>query len=148
MDVLREYGVHGITTEDPGVWIESREKRQSTCNSDSNNSRVADGEATSPLKKIAAVGVHLRRFVSSYGVGLNVSEEPIWFLRQIVACGLEGKDATSLEGQGTSALGMQDVADKFVRAFVKRVNDGVCGKENDGDVIEGSYKISERDVLG
>jgi len=62
------------TTENPGVWI-----------------------GTQPDdRKIASVGVHLRRNVASHGIGLNVSVELSWFDR-IVACGLVGKQATSIE---------------------------------------------------
>lgn len=46
-------------------------------------------------RKIAALGVHLRRNVTSYGVGLNVQTDLRWFDR-IVACGLVGKGVTSM----------------------------------------------------
>lgn len=68
------YGVEAFTTENTGVW-------------------------TSEEDKLAAVGVHMRRNVTSHGVGLNVSTDLGWFGR-IVACGLEGKRATSLEKEG------------------------------------------------
>ena len=61
----------GVRTENPGVWQE-------------------DGE-----KKITALGVHLRRSISSYGVGLNIQTDLRWFER-IVACGLVGKGVTSM----------------------------------------------------
>jgi len=63
--------VVGIRTENPGVWDESGER------------------------KIAALGVHLRRNVSSYGVGLNINTDLRWFER-IVACGLAGKGVTNV----------------------------------------------------
>ncbi len=46
-------------------------------------------------RKIAALGVHLRRSISSYGVGLNIQTDLRWFER-IVACGLVGKGVTSM----------------------------------------------------
>lgn len=46
--------------------------------------------------KIAALGVHLRRNVTSHGVGLNMTTDLRWYER-IVACGLEGKGVTSVE---------------------------------------------------
>jgi type IV secretory pathway VirB10-like protein len=52
-----------------------------------------------PARKIASVGVHLRRHVASHGVALNVTAAPLpWFAR-IVACGLEGVAATSIESE-------------------------------------------------
>ncbi|KUJ13932.1 lipoyltransferase [Mollisia scopiformis] len=73
INTLSAWGLRGVRTENPGVWEKEGER------------------------KIAALGVHLRRSVSSYGVGLNVNTDLRWFER-IVACGLVGKGVTrSLE---------------------------------------------------
>lgn len=71
IDTLALYGIKGIRTENPGVWDESGER------------------------KIAALGVHLRRNVTSYGIGLNVDTDLRWF-DGIVGCGLQGKGTTSM----------------------------------------------------
>ncbi|KAE9372487.1 lipoyltransferase [Stipitochalara longipes BDJ] len=68
---LERWSMKGVRTENPGVWEEGGEK------------------------KIAALGVHLRRSISSYGVGLNIQTDLRWFER-IVACGLVGKGVTSM----------------------------------------------------
>jgi lipoyl(octanoyl) transferase 2 len=68
---LGRWGLKGVRTENPGVWEEGGER------------------------KIAALGVHLRRSISSYGVGLNIQTDMRWFER-IVACGLVGKGVTSM----------------------------------------------------
>ncbi|OAX78041.1 hypothetical protein ACJ72_07655 [Emergomyces africanus] len=110
-------------------------------------------------RKVAAVGVHLRRNVSSYGIGLNVTEEPMWFFRQIAACGLEGRGTTSLVGCGVNFDNdgdvMKQVAERFIGAFVKRVNEvgtakavDCCCETGGGVGIEEVYSIEERDVLG
>ncbi|KAI9370730.1 putative pyridoxamine phosphate oxidase [Aspergillus egyptiacus] len=130
LDVLRGYGVQGIVTEDPGVWVPSSTR---------------DGGAP---RKITAVGVHLRRHISSFGIGFNVTEEPMWYFRQIVACGLEGREATSLEGQGVKGVSVEEVADRFVEAFVRRVNsDFACAGSAKGEGVEEVYKIEERDLV-
>ena len=69
-----ECGLSAHVTENPGVWIGPR----------------------SDDRKIASIGVHLRRHIASHGIGLNVSVDLAWFDR-IVACGLVGKQATSIE---------------------------------------------------
>ncbi|KAI4282511.1 MAG: hypothetical protein L6R38_002855, partial [Xanthoria sp. 2 TBL-2021] len=80
--VLAHYGIVGMRTENPGVWTVRDEGR-----------------------KIASVGVHLRRYVTGFGVGLNVGTELGWFER-IVMCGLPGKRATSFEeGYGRGGFG-------------------------------------------
>lgn len=45
------------------------------------------GVWTTPTDKVCAVGVHVRRGITSFGVGLNVHTDLAWF-RRIVACGL------------------------------------------------------------
>lgn len=89
------WGIVGRRTENPGVWVDAR-------------------------RKIAAVGVHLRRGVASHGVGLNVSTELAWFER-IVACGLEGKSATNFEEMGVKDRTVAEVAEMFVRVWKELV---------------------------
>jgi lipoyl(octanoyl) transferase len=144
IDVLAAYGIRGTVENDPGVWIPAR------CGSHTSDlgggERCDDIQGTRLPKKIAAVGVHLRRYVSSYGVGLNVTDEPIWFFRQIVACGLEGRETTSLAEQGVRGVGIDQVADRFVRSFVERLNKANLGS-GIGTRIEDVYTVEEGDVL-
>jgi lipoyl(octanoyl) transferase len=129
LDVLAGYGVNGTVTEDPGVWVPEKS---------------TDGSLP---RKITAVGVHLRRNISSYGIGFNVTKEPMWYFQQIVACGLEGREATSLEGQGAKGVSIEEVAGRFVDAFVRRVNaDFTCGGSATGEKIEDVYKVEEKDL--
>ncbi|KAJ5111136.1 Octanoyltransferase [Penicillium argentinense] len=129
IDLLSQYGVNGFVTEDPGVWV--------------------DGPwGGSAARKITAVGVHLRRNISSFGIGLNVTQDPMWFFKQIVACGLEGKEATSLEGVGVEGVGIDEVASGFVERFVSRINqDFACGEGASGEKIEEVYSVNEEDLL-
>jgi lipoyl(octanoyl) transferase len=129
IDVLRTYNVEGFTTDDPGVWV---------------------GSAPATAKKITAVGAHLRRHISSFGIGLNVTEEPIWFFKQIVACGLEGREATSLEGQGVKGVSVDEVADGFVAAFVNRLRTDFAPSRSGragGEGVEEVYKLGLEDVV-
>lgn len=66
--------------------------------------------------KIAALGVHLQRYVSSHGLALNCNVDLKWF-DQIVPCGLDDKHVTSITketGQNTSP---QDVIPNMVNSF-------------------------------
>ncbi|KAK1141589.1 hypothetical protein N8T08_008853 [Aspergillus melleus] len=131
IDVLRGYGITGQVTEDPGVWV------------------PAPGGETGPTKKITAVGVHLRRNISSYGIGFNVTEEPMWYFRQIVPCGLEGREATSLHGLGVKGVGVGEVAGGFVEAFVRRLNtDFACGGSATGEKVDEVYTVGEEVLRG
>ncbi|KKK23843.1 putative Lipoyltransferase, partial [Aspergillus ochraceoroseus] len=134
VDVLGFYGLKGLVTEDPGVWV---------------GGTTTTSRASHELpKKITAVGVHLRRNISSFGIGFNVTDEPMWYFQQIVACGLEGREVTSLEGQGVEGVTVGEVAERFVGAFVERVNaDFACGGAASGEKIEEVYRVSEEDLL-
>ncbi len=46
-------------------------------------------------KKIASIGVGVKRWVTYHGFALNVNTDLSWF-RKIRLCGLEGKEATSM----------------------------------------------------
>ncbi|EUC34992.1 hypothetical protein COCVIDRAFT_25895 [Bipolaris victoriae FI3] len=101
-----QFGVKAMTTEHTGVW-------------------------TSPDDKIAAIGVHMRRNVTSHGVGLNVDTD-LWWFDRIVACGLEGKRTTSLQREGCEGLSVEGVGKVFVDEVAERLV-GVDGVERLGE---------------
>ncbi|KAK4168788.1 hypothetical protein QBC43DRAFT_106387 [Cladorrhinum sp. PSN259] len=90
------FGLKAQVTDDPGVWV----------------------EFSGQLQKIAALGVHLRRYVSGLGTAINVdmdgsergdeSSNP-W--KRVVACGLEGKKVTSVR----EVLGDREGLDERLR---------------------------------
>ena len=100
---------------------------------------------------MASIGVHLRRRVTSHGVGLNVDVDLGWFER-IVACGLLGKKATNMvremEGMGQAGKDGQDAEElaKGLRNEGRAVSVGkvagvfadVVAKRLDG--VEGTLK--------
>jgi len=90
-----DFGIAAATTKDPGVW-------------------------TDDTHKICALGIHLRRNITSHGIGFNVSTDLRWFNR-IVACGLEGKTATSLVREGAELASVEDVGRLFVQRLSERL---------------------------
>jgi len=74
-----------------------------------------------PPRKLASIGLGLRRFVTSHGFALNVTLDPAEF-GVIIPCGLRDVVMTSLErelppgGQRPAAL-FEEVADRVARAF-------------------------------
>ena len=50
----------------------------------------------SPPRKIASIGIHLSKWVSTHGYALNVDLDPAPFTDWITACGLDGYQFTSM----------------------------------------------------
>jgi lipoyl(octanoyl) transferase len=69
--------------------------------------------------KIAAIGVRLRRWVSSHGFSINVAPELAHFAG-IVPCGVRDDGVTSLAELG-SGVGMEGLDHALRRAFERRI---------------------------
>ncbi len=70
---------------------------------------VKDVEEGKDEEKLAAIGVHLSRWVTSHGFAYNVSTDLRYF-DLIVPCGIAGKQATSLEKLLGRRVEMKDAA--------------------------------------
>jgi lipoyl(octanoyl) transferase len=96
IDTLADYGIEGSRIPKlTGVWVE----------------RPGDSPA-----KIAAIGVHLSRWVTSHGFALNVSTDLSYF-QYIVPCGLT-KPVTSMAALGVRAS-LDEVGERFTRHFAR-----------------------------
>lgn len=69
ISLCAELGLSAKTTPDTGVWIKNR--------------------------KICAMGIHGKRYITTHGLALNCDNDLTWF-EHIVPCGLTGKGVTSL----------------------------------------------------
>jgi lipoyl(octanoyl) transferase len=91
--VARDYGIDaGRLSGAPGVWVEN--------------------------DKLAAMGVHISRWVTSHGFAFNVNTDLRYF-DWIVPCGLRDKGVTSLQKLLGRQVDMDDVAERAVRHFVE-----------------------------
>jgi len=76
-------------------------------------------EGTERHEKIAAIGVRLRRWVSSHGFSINVAPELAHF-SGIVPCGIRDDGVTSLAELGSGA-GLEELDLALRRAFEQRI---------------------------
>jgi lipoyl(octanoyl) transferase len=106
IDVAARFGVpagrvDGLT----GVWVEGR-------------------------RKLAAIGVRVRRGVTTHGLALNVNTELRWF-DEMIPCGIRDKDVTSLALELDHPVPMEEVEDALAEAlaahFGLRLAEGAPG---------------------
>jgi lipoyl(octanoyl) transferase len=88
-----------------GVWVS--DAAGSSANTEREIEKGGDEE------KLAAIGVHLSRWVTSHGFACNVSTDLRYF-DLIVPCGIAGKRATSLEKLLGRRVEMREVAPRIV----------------------------------
>ncbi|SCU89422.1 LAME_0E03444g1_1 [Lachancea meyersii CBS 8951] len=89
-------GIEACKTPETGVWINEQEK-------------------------IASIGIHVRRSITSHGVCINVSPD-LSYMNSFVMCGLHGTRATSIHEQNPkSGCTTQDLAVGFVNELSKKL---------------------------
>lgn len=146
----RLHGLEAFTTSDPGVWVGGSHHHHHHHHPPS-----PPPPPPPPPRKIAALGVHLRRHVSALGVAVNLdfpadvgrgdqASDP-W--ARIVACGLEGRGVTSAaaevaarSGRGTGAPpllpGPEEVAVAWAEEFARGLGAGGVDRVGGDEVAE------------
>ena len=71
----------------------------------------------SPPRKIASIGIHLTKWISTHGYALNVDLDPAPFTDWITACGLDGYQFTSIARELGRPLSVEEVRPVAWRAF-------------------------------
>jgi lipoyl(octanoyl) transferase len=81
-------------------------------------------------RKLAAIGVRVRRGVTTHGLALNVNTELRWFA-EMIPCGIRDKEVTSLRTELGTSVAMDAVeerlAGELARHFGLRIGDGLPG---------------------
>jgi lipoyl(octanoyl) transferase len=98
-----------------GAIARPAERRSAEASPDSRNSGVLDANAPDKAK-IAAIGVHISRAVTSHGFALNVNTDLNYF-NLIIPCGITAKPVTSMAKELGRELSLPKVANSISRNF-------------------------------
>jgi lipoyl(octanoyl) transferase len=70
-----------------------------------------------PPRKIASIGVHISRWITTHGYALNVDLDPAPFTEWITACGLDDTAFTTIARELGSPVAVEDVRGPAARAL-------------------------------
>jgi len=114
--LMRTCADFGISTKRiaglTGVWTDVE---PATAHVGTAASAVQPSEAR-PEAKLAAIGIHISRFVTSHGFALNV-EPDLSYFDLIIPCGIATKPVTSMQKELGRALDLNAVAESISRNF-------------------------------
>ena len=100
VQTLAAFGLEGVRIEGlTGVWM-------------------PPGGGQGP-RKIASIGVHVSRWVTTHGYALNVDLDPAPFTEWITACGLEDAQFTTMARELERALTVEDVKPSAIAAVAE-----------------------------
>jgi len=106
----RTHGLTGVWTSSP---LSSRTERDDSL---ANHPAKSRDPLLHQEAKIAAIGVHISRAVTSHGFALNVNTDLDYF-NLIIPCGIASKPVTSMAKELGRELSLQDVAHSVSRNF-------------------------------
>ena len=103
--------VPGLT----GVWT-SPEATNTHVGTAASAVRPSEARPSEPEAKVAAIGVHISRFVTSHGFALNVNTD-LSFFNLIIPCGITAKPVTSMQRELGKPLDLNAGAESISRNF-------------------------------
>ena len=87
-----------------------------------------------PEAKIAAIGIHISRGVTTHGFALNASTD-LDFFSLIVPCGITGKPVTSIQRELQKPISLEEVATAASRNFGRVFHSQMLWLESLDDVL-------------
>jgi len=120
---FRSWDLDGVRVDGfTGVWVADAEARAHSGSAEGDGFDTATGPdvprlvAAGHLRKVASIGVHASRWVTTHGFALNLTEEPLRHFDEIVPCGIDGVTMTTLASEGVEAS-WSEAVDALCRGF-------------------------------
>lgn len=96
---IADYGIVGARLDGAtGVWL--------------------DADTPGKQRKICAIGVHARKYITMHGFALNVNTD-LQYFSYINPCGFVDKGVTSMSQELGKVINMQEVCDKLYQYFIE-----------------------------
>jgi len=99
-----------------------------------------------PEAKIAAIGVHISRAVTTHGFALNVATD-LDFFSLILPCGLTGKPVTSMERELKKSISLEEVATSASRNFGRVFNTQMLWLESLDDLLAQAAEVGSQPTV-
>jgi lipoyl(octanoyl) transferase len=113
----RIQGLTGVWTDGNPMSFRAEENDSQNHSLESRNLLFAGtGTNASPEAKLAAIGIHISRSVTSHGFALNVNTD-LSFFNLIIPCGITAKPVTSMQQELGKPLDLNAVAERISRNF-------------------------------
>ncbi|MBX7148204.1 lipoyl(octanoyl) transferase LipB [bacterium] len=82
-------------------------------------------------KKIAALGFHISRGITTHGIALNVNNTLNTFL-YIIPCGIEGRSVTTISKELNKTVGLKETVDVLLESFEEAFGNTIILKTPSG----------------